>query len=88
MGDQDTEVKMGNITVRANMGKIEMEAMQSIELKVGASSIKIEPAKITVNSVMVEVQGNAKTEIKSSGLTQVTSGGITMISGGPLVKIN
>lgn len=88
MGDQDTEVKMGNITVRANMGKIEMEAMQSIELKVGASSIKIEPAKITVNSVMVEVQGNAKTEIKSGGLTQVTSGGITMISGGPLVKIN
>ena len=87
-GNQSTEVSSGNITVKANMGKIEIEAMQSIELKVGGSSIKLEPNKITMKSVMIDVEGQAKTEIKGGGMTEVKSNGITMISGGPLVKIN
>jgi type VI secretion system secreted protein VgrG len=39
MGNMDTLVKTGNITTKASLGKIEIEAMQSITLKVGASKI-------------------------------------------------
>src|SRR5450759_594855 len=42
MGDQSTKIKMGNQTNKLDLGKIETEAMQSIELKVGQSSIKID----------------------------------------------
>ncbi len=56
-----------------------IEATSSIEFKVGGSSIKIEPAKITIKSVQVAVQG--------SGPVAVKSGAVVTIEGA-LVKIN
>ena len=87
-GNHETTVSMGDLAVSVDTGKITIEAMQSIELKVGASSIKIEPAQITVKSVMVKLDGSAMTEVKGGAMTSVKSGGITMVQGGPLVKIN
>lgn len=56
-----------------------IEAMTSIELKVGGSSIKIEPAKITVKSVQVDVDASAMIQIKAGSIITIE---------GALVKIN
>ena len=43
MGNQSIELKMGNQTTKVDLGRSPNEAMQSIELKVGQSSIMIDP---------------------------------------------
>jgi len=77
--DNNQSVKAGN--------KIVVEANTSIELKVGSSSIKIEPAKITIKSVEIAVQSDANMEIKAGAMMQVKSGAVMTIEGA-LVKIN
>jgi type VI secretion system secreted protein VgrG len=58
---------------------IVMEATTSIELKVGASSIKLEPSKVTIKSPEIAVQAD--------GMMAVKAGGILTIEGA-MVKIN
>ena len=60
--------------------------MQSIELKVGPSSIKLDPSGITIKGLTItcdaSVQGIFKslmTQVKGSAMTQV-QGGIVMIN--------
>lgn len=55
------------------------EATTSIEFKVGGSSIKIEPAKITIKSVQVDVDASAMMKLKAGGIMTIE---------GALVKIN
>ncbi|MBZ5585802.1 MAG: type VI secretion system tip protein VgrG [Acidobacteriia bacterium] len=86
MGNLSTTVKMGNITNKVNLGKTEEEAMQSIELKVGQSSIKIDQMGVTIKGMMIKVEGQVQVQIKGL-MTQVNGdamltckGGITMIN--------
>jgi type VI secretion system secreted protein VgrG len=58
---------------------IVIEATTSIELKVGGSSIKLEPAKVTIKSPEIAVQAD--------GMMAVKAGGILTIEGA-MVKIN
>jgi type VI secretion system secreted protein VgrG len=85
-GNDTTNVKMGNYTVKVSLGKITMEAMQSIELKVGANSVKIEQSGITIKGIMVKVEGSAMLEAKSP-MTTVKGDGMLILQGG-LTKIN
>jgi type VI secretion system secreted protein VgrG len=77
--DNNQSVTVGN--------KIVVEANTSIELKVGGSSIKIEPAKITIHAPEIAIQSDANMEIKAGAMMQVKSGAIMTIEGA-LVKIN
>jgi type VI secretion system secreted protein VgrG len=56
-----------------------VEATSSIELKVGGSSIKIEPAKITIKSAQIAIEGSGPVSVKSSAILTIE---------GSLVKIN
>lgn len=58
---------------------IVIEAGTSIELKVGASSVKIEPAKITLKSAQIAVEADGVVSIKAGGM---------LTAEGALVKIN
>ena len=85
MGNHTTTIKMGNQTTKANLGASSTEAMQSIELKVGENSIKIDQVGITITGMMVKVQGQVQTQIQGL-LCQVSGdamlqakGGVTMI---------
>ena len=76
----------GNQTVKIDgdqavtVGKtIVIDATSSIELKVGGSTIKIEPAKITIKSAQIAIE--------ASGMGTVKAGGVLTIEGS-LVKIN
>lgn len=85
-GNDLLTVKTGNRTVKVDSGKIEEEAAQSIELKVGGSSIKIEPSCITIKSMTIKIQADTSAELK--GLQTTVSGdGMLTLKGG-LVKIN
>lgn len=66
---------------------IVIEATTSIELKVGASSVKIEPAKITVKAPELMIQADAKAAV-TAGATMDINGGAMLTIAGSLVKIN
>jgi type VI secretion system secreted protein VgrG len=86
MGNMSTLVKMGDITTKASLGKIEIEAMQSITLKVGASKIHMTPTSIAIESVMITVKGSAMLTTQAPMATHKADG-IMTIKGG-LVLIN
>jgi type VI secretion system secreted protein VgrG len=85
MGNETLTIKMGNQTTKLNLGMAATEAMQSIEFKVGQSSIKIDQMGVTIKGMMISVEGQIQTEVKGL-MTQVqgsamlqAKGGITMI---------
>jgi type VI secretion system secreted protein VgrG len=85
-GNQTTEVKLGDISVKVDAGSISMEAMQSITLKVGQSSVKIDQMGVTIKGMMIKIEGQVQTSVKGL-MTDVTGdamltlkGGITMIN--------
>ncbi|HET8654043.1 MAG TPA: type VI secretion system tip protein TssI/VgrG [Longimicrobiaceae bacterium] len=86
MGNVSVAVKMGNHTTKLDLGKISQEAMQGIELKVGQSSIKVDQMGVTIQGMMVKIEGQVQTQVKGL-MTQINGdamlqakGGITMIN--------
>jgi type VI secretion system secreted protein VgrG len=85
-GNQTTNVKLGDISVKVDVGSITMEAMQSITLKVGQSSVKIDQTGVTIKGMMIKIEGQVQTSVKGlmtdvSGSAMLTlKGGITMIN--------
>jgi type VI secretion system secreted protein VgrG len=85
-GNKSTQLKMGNEATKIDLGKSEKEAMQSIELKVGQSSIKIDQMGVTIKGMTIKIEGQIQVEVKGL-MTQVNGdamltlkGGITMIN--------
>lgn len=85
-GNHGLKISSGNQTTDISAGKQTVTAAQSIELKVGGSSIKIEPAKITIKSAMIAIEADATATMKSTATT-VEGSAMTTIKGG-MVKIN
>ena len=71
MGNQTTKLNMGNQTTTISLGKSEHTAMQSIELKVGASSIKVDQMGVTIKGMMIKIEGTLMTEIKGSVMVKI-----------------
>jgi type VI secretion system secreted protein VgrG len=86
MGNVTTTVKMGNMTTKMNLGKSTTEAMQSIELKVGQSSIKLDQTGVTIKGMMVKVEGQITADVKAP-MTTVNADGILTLKGS-LTMIN
>jgi type VI secretion system secreted protein VgrG len=86
MGNNSLKISMGNQTTKIDLGKSETEAMQSIELKVGQSSIKLDQTGVTIKGLMISIEGQVQTEMKGlittvKGDAMLTvKGGITMIN--------
>jgi type VI secretion system secreted protein VgrG len=85
-GNQKITIEKGNRTVSISLGKEEHQAMQSIELKVGGSSIKLDPASITIKAAMINIEAEGMATMKSP-LTTVKGDGMLVLQGG-LVTIN
>ncbi|WP_102107684.1 type VI secretion system Vgr family protein [Oceaniglobus roseus] len=87
MGNVTTKLGLGNYSLKCDLGKITMEAMQSIELKVGGSSIKIDQMGVTIKgAMMAKMEGGMQAEVKG-GLTAKLDGGLmTEVKGGLMTK--
>jgi type VI secretion system secreted protein VgrG len=94
-GNQSTEIKMGNLsekvgmgnkTVKLDLGKSEEEAMQSIELKVGQSSIKIDQTGVTIKGMMISIEAQVQMQMK--GLMTEVDGSAMLTAKGGVVMIN
>ena len=55
-------MKLGDISVKVDVGSITMEAMQSITLKVGQSSVKIDQTGVTIKGMMIKIEGQVQTD--------------------------
>lgn len=93
-GDSTHDVALGNITISAGAGKIEMSAAQSIELKVGGSSIKITPMSIEMKSMMIKLEADVMFHAKAGTISkvegmidQIEGSAVTIVKGG-IVLIN
>lgn len=86
-GNASVRVKTGNQTLKVDLGKVTQEAMQSIELKVGSNSIKIDQSGIKIKGIMVTIEGDAMLKAKSGAMTQVEGGAMLMLKGA-LTMIN
>ncbi len=80
-GNESTTVKMGNITIKASAGKITIEAAQSIELKVGTSSLKLDPSGVQMKGAMIKIAGTGMAELKAP-MTTVKGDGVLILKGG------
>jgi type VI secretion system secreted protein VgrG len=93
MGALTTTVKTGDITMKASLGEITIEAMKKITLKVGANSIEIGPAGITIKGVKVSVEANAQAEVKGAMVTvqaqamMQVKGAITQVAGDGMLTL-
>jgi type VI secretion system secreted protein VgrG len=84
--DQSYTVSKGNFSHKVSMGKATHQAMQSITLKVGSNSVKIDQKGVTISGMTVKI--TAQTQLKASGtMTDVSGSGMLKLSGG-MVKIN
>ncbi len=87
MSSVNSSIKMdASTSIELSTKKCIIEALSSIELKVGGSSIKIEPAKVTIKSPQIAISADGKLDVKSP-MTTVTGDGILTLKGG-LTKIN
>jgi type VI secretion system secreted protein VgrG len=80
-GNDSLEIKMGNRSTKISLGKSEEEAMQSIELKVGQNSIKIDQTGVTIKGLNITVEGTVKVGVKAP-IVQVNADGMLMLKGG------
>jgi type VI secretion system secreted protein VgrG len=85
-----------NITIKAAGGKIVAEAATGIELKCGASTIKMTPAGIELKAPQIKIQGMAQVEVKApmvtgkadamlqlqGTMTQLKGDGLLIVKGG------
>ena len=85
-GNESLRIKMGNSDTKLDLGKSETEAMQSIELKVGQSSVKLDQTGVTIKGMMIQIEGQVQVNVKGV-MTNVNADGILTLKGG-LTMIN
>jgi type VI secretion system secreted protein VgrG len=86
MGNNSLRIKMGNMDTKLDLGKEDREAMQSIELKVGQSSVKLDQMGVTIKGMMIKIEGTIQVDVK--GLMTNIKGDAMLIEQGGIVMIN
>ena len=85
-GNDELTISQGDQTIKLDAGKVEYEAATSIELKVGESSILIEPAKITIKSVEIAIEADASVGVSGAEVTVEGSATLTLKGGTVLIN--
>lgn len=77
------KVSLGDMSITCDAGAVKIEAVQAITLKCGQSTVKIDPSGVTINGVLVKIEGTASASLQSpmttaggSGMTNVTGAAI------------
>ncbi|MGH9558197.1 MAG: type VI secretion system Vgr family protein, partial [Bryobacteraceae bacterium] len=63
-GNEKIEIQSGDQTTKVDAGSIDTEAMQSITLKVGQSSIVIDQQGVTIQGMKISIQGTIQVQVQ------------------------
>jgi type VI secretion system secreted protein VgrG len=85
-GNKKTTVTAGNYTIDVSAGQMTVTAAISITLKVGGNSVQIDQTGVTINGIMVKIEGQAQLQA-TAPMTQVNGDAMTQVKGG-IVMIN
>jgi type VI secretion system secreted protein VgrG len=80
-GNQSLTIQQGNQSTKIDLGKSETEAMQSIELKVGQSSVKLDQMGVTIKGMTIKIEGEIEVEVKGV-MTKVNGDAMLILKGG------
>jgi type VI secretion system secreted protein VgrG len=83
-GNESVTIQTGNRSIEVSLGSSSLEAMQSITLRVGMSSIVIDPASITLSAMNINIAGQLAVNINGV-MTTVTGSAVLTLAGGVLV---
>jgi type VI secretion system secreted protein VgrG len=86
MGNDTTKLTMGNLSIKCDLGAITLEAMQSITLKVGQSSLVVDQMGITLKGMLITSE--AQLIHKTKGLLVQEKADTLFQTEGLLVMIN
>ncbi len=86
-GNQDFNIKKGDVSVKADAGQITIEAARKITLKVGQTTLVMDPRSLTIKTTMVKIEGQAMAEMKGK-LTTVKADTVLTLKGGVTTMIN
>jgi type VI secretion system secreted protein VgrG len=86
-GNIATLAEMGNIDTKASLGAITIEAMQSITLKVGQSTMTIDQTGIKLEGMMITAKAQTMLETDAGAMATHKAGGMMTIKAG-IVMIN
>ena len=85
-GNDTLTVSKGNLTVDTTLGKIDITAMQSITLKVGESSIRIDQMGVTIKGMILNLEGSMLLQTKAP-MTQLSAPAMMTLKAG-LMMLN
>ena len=85
-GSQSVTLSKGDHTLKMSAGKSTTDAAKKIVLKVGGSTVTVEPAKITLDSTQIEIKGKGQIKLQAP-MVDINASGMVKIKGG-VVKIN
>lgn len=80
-GNDTLTIAMGNQKTSVTSGSSKLDAMQSIELKVGSSLLKITPAGIELKGMQIKIEGEVLVGVKAA-IVKVEGSGMVAIKGG------
>lgn len=86
MGNDTTELKLGNLSIKCALGAVSIEAMQSITLKVGQSTIVVDQTGVTIKGMMIQTEAQLLHKLKTLML-QEKADALVQLEGG-IVMIN
>jgi type VI secretion system secreted protein VgrG len=84
-GNDSVTIQTGNRSIEVSLGSSSLEAMQSITLKVGMSSIVIDPMSITLSAMNINITGQLAVNI--NGVMTTITGSAVLSLGGGLVSV-
>jgi type VI secretion system secreted protein VgrG len=78
-GNRTETVTQGNYTINVNAGQMSTQAMQSLELTVGQSSIKLTPQGVTISGAQISLTGQMQGSF-DGGMQLALKGGMVQIN--------
>lgn len=83
-GKHTIKSTQGDIAIKTALGAVTVEAMKSITLKVGQSSVTLDQSGVTVKGMNISVEGQVMTAVKAP-ITQIDADGMLKATGGVMM---
>jgi type VI secretion system secreted protein VgrG len=83
-GNHTIQSTTGDIVIKTTAGAVSVEALKSLTLKVGQSTVTLDQSGVTIKGMMVKVEGQLMTNLKGT-LLQFDADGMLKAAGGVMM---